>query len=78
MDKYFHPIIFLALLLFANTTFATEWRAGCLSECFATGHDCDYCAYQCEKTYRNIPIPNYDGDTICPFIPYDPYNDNYG
>ncbi len=42
--------IYLISLVGVMMTIATPLLAmnrACLSDCFATGHDCDYCAYEC-------------------------------
>jgi hypothetical protein len=69
----------LILLFFLSAAVSAQYSyysKGCLADCFNTGHDCNYCAYECEKTRSAYPVPNYDGDTTCPFFGYDHYNDN--
>lgn len=59
-----------------SNAFAYYYSKDCLGQCFATGHDCDYCSYQCQKEPTRYIYPIYRGDTRCEFSAgYDAYDD---
>lgn len=69
----------LLLFIFCGATsnaFAYYIDKNCTSQCFATGHDCDYCAYQCQREPTRYIQPIYRGDTRCELSPqFDAYDD---
>lgn len=62
------------MLILVSGLLATASYAGydnqCLSDCFSTGHECNYCNYQCysEDTYR--AKPHYSDEIPCPLQGY--------
>lgn len=61
----------LILIIFSGITPLSYagWNPQCLSDCFATGHECKYCSYQCfsEDYINRIP---YNPPTDCPLTSY--------
>lgn len=52
--------------LFIKPVFASEyWNDRCLQNCFATGHDCNFCAFECEKRESNCGCASYPPEE-CP------------
>lgn len=51
-------ILFISI---ASTSAHAAWSAKCLNDCFSTGHECNYCNYQCEvdepRRQDNTPTP---------------------
>lgn len=45
------------------------WDAQCLNDCFSTGHECRYCAYQCERDPKTPPPYSKEIET-CPLVDF--------
>lgn len=63
MEIIFKSILynmFLISVFLSGQTFAQPWDCQCLRDCFATNHDCNFCAYQCEASDKDCPLPVYD------------------
>lgn len=61
----------LILLLFTVITPLSYagYDSKCLSDCFATGHECKFCSYQCfSEDYANRTP--YNPATECPLTSY--------
>lgn len=56
--------LFILLSLMSNVSLA-GWNKTCLDDCYATGHECNYCNYECYKDDPYYIKPNYDGDSYC-------------
>lgn len=65
--------IILIVMAANQAAYSGEYSKDCLDICFKTGHECNYCNYQCYKEPRIYPTPNYSGDTVCPLD----YNHQY-
>ena len=63
--KFSLPILFIA---FTWHSANAGWSRQCLEDCFSTGHDCNFCAYQC--TAEPPPAPPYTGHMSCPLEGY--------
>lgn len=76
MKKNKDLFAFLLFFLFSSPLYAL-WDSTCLDTCFRTGHDCNYCNYQCSVEETYYLKPNYSGDTVCPFYGYPNYDNGY-
>lgn len=54
---------FLLLACFATSAYA-GYDQQCLSDCFSSGHECKYCAWQCYSDKAPYVYPNTN--TPCP------------
>ncbi len=60
------PKLFIILIIFSLPTVSiATWNRQCLDSCFSTGHECNYCSYQCQR--EPPPSPPYSKEEeICP------------
>jgi hypothetical protein len=68
MKKISATLIALFVFSFTSSVSASAypqwWDKQCLHDCFSTGHDCNFCSYQCEA--REYPATPYVGNLPCP------------
>ena len=61
-------ILFFFMYAITDASYAL-WSAQCLDDCFSTGHECNYCAYQCEREPK--PAPPYSKEILtCPLLDF--------
>ena len=73
MKNYFTFSILIAGCILSSLSYA-DYDKSCLDDCFRTGHECNFCNYECYRENVYKPMPNYSGDSTCPL---QGYNDNH-
>lgn len=70
MQRKMTSFLFLVFISIISSVCYADYDQQCLNDCFSSGHECKYCAWQCyndkvpaERPYTNTPCPldNYNG-----------------
>lgn len=72
MKIIWKSVFCISLITFINPALAA-WDSKCLRDCFATCHECNFCAYQCEVEYNGPPVTYPEQE--CPLNERDDNND---
>ena len=66
MSKLNKSLMILIIYL-ASTACYADWDGQCLNDCFSTGHECNYCDYQCRVEYNPAYTYAPTNEYRCPF-----------
>ena len=70
MKKNLKSLMFLLFACCVSTTAYSGYDAQCLNDCFSTGHECNYCNYQCYSEDAYQSRPRYSDAIPCPLQGY--------